>query len=52
MLSMIGISSEGLFESVSEMAMGVAEELGVGQNSHVVRGGTLQNIDNVMRIDC
>lgn len=48
MLSRMGISSEGLFESVSEMAMGVAEELDVGQNSHVVRGGTAENVLDVM----
>lgn len=48
MLSRMGISSEELFRSVSTVADDVADELDVGQNSHVVRGGTAEYVLNVM----
>jgi hydroxymethylglutaryl-CoA lyase len=51
MLSRMGITSETLFRSVSTVAKDVADQLSVGQNSHVVRGGTAEYVLNLMGQD-
>jgi len=49
MLSRMGIDSDERFREVSAVAERIADRLDVGGNSHVVRGGTTENVLEIMR---
>ena len=51
LLSRTGVCSTERFEPVASVAIEVARELDVGENSHVVRGGTVESVLNVMNQD-
>jgi hydroxymethylglutaryl-CoA lyase len=51
LLSRTGLCSSERFEPVADLAGEIAGELDVGQNSHVVRGGTAEAVLDVMNAD-
>ena len=48
LLSRIGVCSRDLFRDVSAAAHHVSDRLDVGENSHVVRGGTVEQVLSAM----